>query len=184
VRSEASGTNRDELLIGLSFGLIFGLALHKAGVTDYDVVLRTLLLRDMLVLKVMMTAVIVGAIGIYALRAMGLVRLHIREAAVGSNVIGGLIFGLGFALLGYCPGTAVGAVAAGHLDAFVGGILGMLAGSLLFAQVYPHLKWLFKLGYIGDKTLWQILSVNHWAVVLPVCGVLVVLMWYLETIGR
>jgi uncharacterized membrane protein YedE/YeeE len=176
--------NWDELVTGLGFGLIFGLALQKAGVADYDVILRTLLLEDLLVLKVMMSAVVVGAIGVYAMYSMRWVGLCTVEASVGRSVLGGLIFGVGFGLLGYCPGTMAAATAEGRLDALLGGVIGMLAGSFLFAQLYPSLKRVFSAGYIGDKTIWQALGVNHWVVVLPMCAGIVALLWWVESIGR
>ena len=63
-----------------------------------------------------------------------------QTGLLGSNVIGGLIFGAGFALLGYCPGTVAGAVGTGALDALIGGMVGMLIGAGIFADLYPALK--------------------------------------------
>ncbi len=178
-----STINWNELLAGLSLGLIFGLALQKSGLTDHDVILRTLLLQDLTAAKVLLTTVVVGGVGVYALRSLGLVQLHLREASFGSNVIGGLIFGVGMALLGYLPGTVVGAVGEGRLDALVGGILGMLAGSFLFAQAYPSLQRVLSIGNLGDKTFWQVLRVNPWVVVVVVCGAVIALLFWLESVG-
>ncbi len=184
MNDEPTRADWDELLTGLSFGLVFGLVLHRAGVTNYDVIVGTLLLRDMVVLKVMMTAVVVGAVGVYTLRSLGLVQLHLVEASFGRTVIGGIIFGVGFGLLGYCPGTAVGAAAEGRLDALLGGVVGMLIGSFLFALDYPTIRRLWSLGNIGEKTLWQLLRVDPWVVIVPMCAGIVALLWWLERIGR
>lgn len=172
----------DRLLQGLSLGLLFGLALQKAGVTDYQVMLDTLLLRELTVAKVMLTAVVVGGPGIYALRSAGIIKLEARPAGVGRNVIGGLIFGVGMALLGWCPGTAVGAVGEGRLDALVG-LAGMIVGGMLFAYLYPQVKQVCTLGHIGERTWWQMLGINPWLFLLPVCAALVALMWWFERIG-
>ena len=183
MKTTAPRVDWNELLTGLSFGLIFGLALQKAGVGNYDVIIATLTLQNMLVLKVMMTAVVVGAIGVYFMRSLGWVNLCTIEASVGRTVLGGLVFGIGFGLLGYCPGTAATAIGEGRLDALFGGVLGMLAGSFLFAEAYPALKRVMRFGYIGDKTLWQLLRVNPWTVVLPMSLLILMLLAWLERMG-
>ena len=106
--------NRVQIVLGLLTGIVFGFLLQKGGVTDYGVIIGQLLLTDFTVLKVMLSAVLIGMIGIYAMKSAGLVRLHCRVGSVGATVIGGLIFGAGFAILGYCPGTAAGAVGSGR----------------------------------------------------------------------
>lgn len=104
--------SRLHLFVGLITGIIFGFLLQKGGVTDYDVLIGQLLLKDFTVIKIIITAIITGMIGIYFLKSKGLVKLHPKPGSLGSVVIGGLLFGIGFGLLGYCPGTVAGAV--GH----------------------------------------------------------------------
>ncbi|MGD8649825.1 MAG: YeeE/YedE thiosulfate transporter family protein, partial [Desulfobacterales bacterium] len=99
-----------QLLLGLAIGFCFGFLLQKGGVTRYDVIMGQLLLQDWTVVKVILTAILTGMIGIYLLRIPGLAKLHTWSGSFGSTVIGGLIFGVGFAILGYCPGTLAGAV--------------------------------------------------------------------------
>lgn len=72
----------------------------------------------------MLSAVMVGMVGFHLLKHLGYVQAHAAEGSVGSNVIGGLIFGVSFALLGYCPGTVAGAVGTGAIDALLGGMVG------------------------------------------------------------
>ena len=118
--------NRVQIVLGLLTGIVFGFLLQKGGVTDYGVIIGQLLLTDFTVIKIMLSAVLVGMIGIYAMKSSGLVRLHCRVGSVGATVIGGLIFGAGFAILGYCPGTAAGAVGSGALDAAIGWLVSLL----------------------------------------------------------
>ena len=102
------GHKRTQLLLGLLAGFAFGFLLEKGGVTRYDVILGQLLLRDFTVLKIMLSAAATGMLGVHLLRSLGLARLHPKPGSWGSTAVGGLIFGLGFATLGYCPGTIAG----------------------------------------------------------------------------
>ena len=82
------------LWLGLLFGIIFGFLLQKGGVTKYDVILGQLLLRDFTVLKIMMSAVVVGMPGVFIMRKLGLIEFDIKFGSLGKNVIGGLLFGM------------------------------------------------------------------------------------------
>lgn len=122
-----------QLVLGLLFGLVFGFLLQKSGVARYEVLMGQLLLTDFTVIKVMLTAIVVGMVGVFALRALKLVELHVKPTHYASNIAGGLLFGVGLGVLGYCPGTGVAALGQGNYDA-IAGILGLLVGSYLFAE--------------------------------------------------
>lgn len=128
-----------QLMLGALFGILFGFLLQKGGVAKYHVLMGALLLEDLTVLKVMLTAIIVGSIGIFTLHAFGLVKLHIKPTRYGANIIGGLLFGVGFALMGYCPGTGAAALGQGSWDASAA-VVGVMAGSYLFAEVSGRLN--------------------------------------------
>jgi uncharacterized membrane protein YedE/YeeE len=173
-----------QLLIGFVIGLFFGFFLFISGVTRYDVIIAQLLLTDFTVLKVMLTAVVVGMIGIYAMKSRGMVGLHPKPGSFGSTVIGGIIFGIGFALLGYCPGTAAGATGQGSLDALFGGIVGMIIGAGLFASLYPLLKEkILRKGEFRHLTIPEKLGLNPWVVVIPVAVLITVIFAGLEYLG-
>jgi hypothetical protein len=175
---------RRDLLLGLVFGLAFGFFLQKGGVTNYDVIIGQLLLEDFTVLKIMLAAVIVGMPGVYAMKRLGWVELQPKAGSLGINLVGGLIFGVGFAVLGYCPGTLAGAVGNGYLDALVGGLAGIIVGSDLYAQVYPRVRaGIQRWGDFGDLTLPRWLKVNDWLVVIPAMILLTLLLVWLETAG-
>jgi hypothetical protein len=87
-------------------------------------------------------------------------------------------------VLGYCPGTIVGGIAQGALDALVGGLIGVLFGSWLFAVFYPKLqKPVLLKGDFGEMTLPQLLKVNAWVVVIPAAILLAALLIVLESVG-
>ncbi|MBD3278843.1 MAG: YeeE/YedE family protein [Candidatus Aegiribacteria sp.] len=172
-----------QLVLGLLAGILFGFLLQKGGVTKYGVILSQLLLRDFTVLKVMLSAVIVGSIGIHAMRDMRMITFHPKPTSISSAVIGGLLFGVGFATMGYCPGTLAGATGNGYLDAVAGGA-GVILGAGLFAMIYKRLqKKTLKIGQPKKLTLPEVLGVNSWVVVITGSLLIAALMWWLESMG-
>lgn len=153
------------LIYGLITGIAFGFLLQKGRVLRYDKQLGALLLKDMTIIKFMLSSVLTGMIGVYLLVDMGLAELSIKSTVLGGNVIGGLVFGIGWGLLGYCPGTSAGALAEGRWDA-LWGILGMLAGAALYAEAFPLMKQtVLTWGDFGKITLPGILGINHWVII-------------------
>ena len=173
-----------QLAIGFCLGIFFGFLLQKGGVTRYDVILGQLLLNDFTVVKVMLSAIVVGKMGVHFLKSLAVAELHPSPGSAGSSVVGGLIFGVGFAVLGYCPGTMIGAVGQGSLDALFGGVLGILIGAGLFAEFYPALeKGILRKGDFGELTFPHLLKVNPWWIILPVALGIMGLLFWLETSG-
>ena len=172
------------LFFGLGFGILFGFLLHKGGATKYDVIVNQLLLTDFTVVKIMLFAVATGMIGIYFMKSLGWIKLSLKSGSAGKNVIGALIFGVGFGVLGYCPGTIAGAIGNGYLDAIVGGLAGILLGTWIFALMYPRLKdGIMKKGDFGDITIPGMLKVNDWVVVVPAVVLIVLLLFWIEKAG-
>lgn len=154
------------LIYGLMTGIVFGFLLQKGRVLRYDKQLGALRLQDMTIVKFMFSSVLVGMVGVYLLVDFELAKLSIKTTVLGGNVFGGLLFGVGWGLLGYCPGTSAGALAEGRWDAFWG-ILGMLAGAALFAEAFPFMQQtVLTWGVLGKITLPQVLGVNHWVVII------------------
>ena len=173
-----------QLVIGFVLGILFGFFLQRSGVTHYDTILDQLLLTDFTVVKVMLTAVITGMVGVHAMRSLGWVKLHPKSGSVGKSVVGSLIFGVAFAVLGFCPGTIVGGIAQGALDALFGGLTGILLGSWIFAVIYPKIqKPVLLKGDFGPMTLPQLFKVNAWVVVIPTAVLLTALLVVIELAG-
>jgi uncharacterized membrane protein YedE/YeeE len=161
----------NELIYGFITGIIFGFLLQKGRVIRYDKQIGALLLRDMTIVKFMLTTILVAMVGVYLLVDLGLAKLSLKATIFGGNIVGGLIFGFGWGILGYCPGTQMGGLGEGRWDT-LWGIIGMLVGAALFAEMYPTLKaTVLTWGDFGKITIPQILGVNHWQVI----GVMVVL---------
>lgn len=154
------------LLLGAITGLIFGFLLQKGAVTRYNVIVSQFLFKDFTVLKTMLTAIVVGAVGIYAMKSAGMLSaMHIKPVAIMMNALGGLIFGVGMVLLGYCPGTALAAVGQGSKDAAVG-VAGALVGAAVYAEAYPLIaKTIEPIGAFGKLTLADITHTSPWVVI-------------------
>jgi len=133
------GPSGRKILTATVFGLAFGFLLQKGGVAKYNVLIGQLLLQDFTVVKIMVSAIIVGMVGIFTLNHFAKVNLHLKPTRIGAQMIGGLLFGAGFALLAYCPGTGAAALGQGSWD-FLFGMAGLMAGSYLFAEMSGLLK--------------------------------------------
>lgn len=167
------------LTYGLVTGILFGFLLQKGRVLRYDKQLGALRLLDMTIVKFMLSAVLVGMVGIYLLNDLGLAKLSIKPMIGGGVVIGGLIFGIGWGLLGYCPGTSLGAFGEGRWDS-IWGIVGMLCGAALYAEAYPTVKaTVLTWGDFGKITLPQLLGLSHWFIIpLFIIGGLALFRWF------
>ncbi len=133
-------TSWTEILSGLVAGIIFGFLLRKAHVTRFSVIVKQLLLQDFTVMKVIMTCVISGATGIALLRYFQpSLQLDIGATTFFATIVGGGIFGIGMAVTGYCPGTAIGALADGAKEMKFG-ILGMVTGAAIYAECFEWIQ--------------------------------------------
>lgn len=169
-----------ELTLGLITGILFGVLLQQGRVLRFEKQVGAMLLMDMTILKFMLSAIIVGMIGINFLAGLGVVELKVKGTLVGANLIGGILFGAGWAVMGYCPGTSVGAVGEGRWHA-IWAVLGMLCGGALYAEVYPAMKAsVLTWGDFGKVTLPSALGISPW-VLIPVFAVgFLALFWFFE----
>ena len=171
-----------QLALGLLFGLIFGFLLQKGGVAKYHVLIGVLLLEDFTVIKVMLSAIVVGMVGVFGLYALGLVKLHVKPTRYAANILGGLMFGVGFALLSYCPGTGAAALGQGNFDALAG-VLGLMAGSYLYAESSGLLgRTVLKWGDRGKLMLPELVGLSPATFVLLFAPLLVIVLVILERI--
>lgn len=152
----------DKLLLGLLTGIVFGFLLQKGRAAKYQIIMGQFFLKDWTVVKIMGSAVAVGAIGIYYMRSLGMIHLEIKPAAFAGVIVGAILFGIGLAILGLCPGTTVAACGEGRRDAWVG-FTGMLFGAAAYVVLFPPLQGLVKaLGDWGKVTVPQVTHTSPW----------------------
>lgn len=130
--------NDNGMLSGLLCGILFGYVLENAGFGSPVKLSAQFKLTDWAVFKVMFTAIVVAAVGLWLLRLAGLMppdSIAVPQAALMASAVGGALVGAGFAVGGYCPGTSVAGLFSGRLDALVF-IVGVLLGTTGFAVFY------------------------------------------------
>jgi uncharacterized membrane protein YedE/YeeE len=146
-------TGSAALVAAVLLGALFGVLLHRGGVANYNVIVNQFRFRDFTVLKIMLTAIIVGGLGVLALNSTGLANYHIKSANMLGIVLGAAIFGVGMVVYGYCPGTAIAAAASGSIHGLVG-LLGTVVGGTLYAFSFPWIaKNILPVGALGKVRL-------------------------------
>ena len=164
-----------ELLLGGLTGVAFGALLQQGRVLRYEKQVGAMLFRDMTILKFMLSAIVVGMVGLQVLAGFDVIDFSPKGTLIGANLIGGLLFGAGWAIMGYCPGTAVGAIGEGRWHA-IWALLGMLVGAAVYAEVYPALEeTILTWGNLGKIQLPGVLGVSPWIVIVAFIAVVLLL---------
>jgi uncharacterized membrane protein YedE/YeeE len=156
-----------ETIAPLAIGFAFGALLQKAGLSRYDRIVNVFRLRDLAVLEFLLSALATAAVGIRALQTLGLAaRVPVPATYVAGNLVGGLVFGVGMALSGFCPGTVAAGAGEGRLDYLIPGGLGLFTGAVVYGFGYERvMPALTRLGRAGTVTLADQLHVEPWLVV-------------------
>jgi hypothetical protein len=168
-----------ELAIALGLGFFFGLFLERAGFGSSRKLAAVFYLYDMAVLKVMFSAIVTAAIGLWLLSAIGwldLAEIYLVPTFVLPQFVGGLVLGAGFVIGGYCPGTSVAGMATGRIDAMAYA-LGMLAGLAAYAEVYPAIEAWTKTTALGDATWPDLLGLPRGVIVVLVAVLAAAAFW-------
>lgn len=179
------GKRTSRLMEGLIIGIIFGFLLQKGGVSKYDVLIGQLRLTDFTVIKIILSAIVVTMLGISYLYPKGKIEIKTKAGSLKNASIGGLIFGLGFGILGYCPGTIAAAIGNGYIDALTGGLIGILLGTIIFAMLYSKLKEnnILTTDKFSEVSLFHTFKGNPFKYTIPISILLIFLMYWIEISG-
>ena len=161
------------LVMAFVVGISFGFILERVGFSSARKLVSVFYLRDMAVLKTIFIAIVTAMLGLIYLHRLGLLQwdqVNIEPTYLWPQIAGGILFGVGFVLGGYCPGTCIVAAVSGKLDALAF-IAGALAGIGLFGAGYPVLQRFYLSGSLGVKTLPAVLHIPE-----GIMALLVVLM--------
>lgn len=170
------------LLLAVMIGFFFGLFLERGGLGNPHKLTGVFYLTDFAVPKVMFTAILVAATGLYLLSDLKLLdisRIWIVPTFFWPQIVGGVLFGIGFVVSGYCPGTAVAGLASGQLDALIA-MIGIGIGSLIFAVLYPVLEGFYQSSAMGEATIPGVLGISHWIVLAALFIVAGLMFFFME----
>ena len=175
-----------DIVKALLLGFLFGWALHKAGLTHYARIVNVYRFRDMTVMRFMLTALVVGAVGIQVGLDVGLAEsAPIPPTSALANLVGGVVFGVGMATAGYCPGTVVAEAGEGRLDAWVAGLSGLLVGAMAFGLLQPVvMPPLSRVGSLGRVTVAGLTAASPWLVLLVIAQLVALALNLIGLIGR
>jgi uncharacterized membrane protein YedE/YeeE len=153
-----------DIFLGLFSGMAFGFVIQRTGATDPDKMARAHLMIEPDIPRFMLMAVILSAAGLVGLTLAGTAHTTVLPVSILATGLAGILFGVGWGLCGYCPGTTWAAVGEGRMDA-VFALAGGLAGTALFAHFHPVLiPLLYSPTNLGPVTLTDLLGGN------PVAG--------------
>jgi len=174
------------LLVAGVTGFFFGVFLDRGGLGNPHKLTGVFYFTDFTVPKVMFTAILTAACGLYLLSGLDLMSLDslwIVPTYFWPQITGGVLFGTGFVLSGYCPGTSVAGLASGRLDALVA-MAGIASGSFLFALSYPFIGNFYDSSSMGTVTLPDLTGLDPWAVI-GILGLVALAMFFvMEQVER
>jgi len=165
--------------LALLLGVGFGLCLERAGFGSARKLTAVFYLYDMAVVKVMFTAIVTALAGLFVLSAAGwmdLSELYLEPTNLAAQALGGAVFGAGFIIGGYCPGTSMAALATGRKDGFVFAF-GLLAGVTAYAEFTPGIEAWIEAGSLGELTLPSVTGIGMGGWVLAFIALLAVAGW-------
>lgn len=141
------------ILLGLFSGIAFGFVIQRIGATNAGKMARAHLMIESDIPRFMLAAVVLSAIGLLGLLSAGVGRTMVLPTSIVATGLAAVLFGVGWGLAGYCPGTTWAAVGEGRMDA-VFAMLGGFAGAAFFAQFHEVLiPWLYEPTNLGPITL-------------------------------
>ncbi len=164
---------RGVLVAGFIIGIAFGACLERAGLGSARKLMGQFNLRDLAVFKVMFSAIVTAMLGLFWLSKLGVLdlsRVYLPETFIIPQLVGGAIFGVGFALAGLCPGTSCVAAATGRGDGLVA-MIGMFAGVLAMGAALPTIQRFFTSTARGGFTIPTALGVSDGGVVLAIVAI-------------
>ena len=182
---DALGTSR-AFFLALLIGFGFGFALERAGFSSSRRLAGVFYFTDMAVVKVMFSALITAMLGLSYLVAFGWIQLDqifLMPTIYGAQIVGGLLFGVGFVMGAWCPGTAAAGLAAGRIDALVF-LVGVTGGSILFNELFPVVRSLYGSGTQGTQMVYDTLGMSRNGFILAFTLVAVAAFWLSEWAER
>ena len=142
-------------LLAIGIGVIFGFILERGGFGTSAHIAPVFYFRSTIVPKIMVAAIITTATLIFLGTIFGYVdysQIFIPTTYLWPYLVGGVIFGLGMVMSGWCPGTAVVGIATLKIDALFFA-LGLLVGMFFYFDIYQYIIDFANSGNLGKFTI-------------------------------
>ncbi|NDJ35348.1 MAG: YeeE/YedE family protein [Chloroflexi bacterium] len=142
-------------VIYLVIGFAFGYVLEIAGFGNSTKLAAQFYFKEMTVLKVMFTAIIVAMVLVFGAAAVGLLDynlIYVNPTYLWPGIVGGLLMGVGFIVGGFCPGTSLVSAATGKIDGIFF-VLGVFFGIFLFGETVSLFEGFWNSSFMGRFTL-------------------------------
>lgn len=149
-------------LLAIIIGIFFGYSLQRSGFSDSRKISATFYLKDVDVPVVMFSAISTAAIGLWGMGLIGIIdlsKMYFLSSYLLPEIVAGLIFGVGMAVGGFCPGTSLVSLVTGKIDAMIF-MIGFIIGTLIFGDFYPLWKYFYLSDANGVWHIDQLLNIN------------------------
>jgi len=158
------------MIAAILIGIAFGFTLERAGLGSARKLTGQFYFTDFTVFKVMFSAIVVAMLGAFWLASFGVLDLssvYVPETFLLPQLIGGIVFGIGFVIAGLCPGTSCVAAATGRIDGLAV-VLGMFAGVLGTGLFFGKLAGFYASTPRGTYMLPTVLGASYGVVVFAI----------------
>lgn len=170
-------------VLSILIGVAMGFFIQRVRASSPAMITKNLRLENLSVIKFMALTMAVGMVVVYSISlfAPQILHLDVKPTYVVGVLLGGLVFGVGFGVGGYCPGTSVVGIGEGRKDAIVA-VGGGVVGAVVFTLVYTTLiDPIVKMANYGKITLADVLHVNPFVMALVVATIFIAVIKFLPT---
>lgn len=163
------------IILALLVGFVFGFVLENAGFGNGKIIAGFFYLEDLRVFKMMFTIILTAMILTFLTYYMGFLDIYLVQLSyvfLAPLIVGGLIFGAGMVIGGYCPGTVTVSVATKKVDGIFF-LLGFVVGVIIYAETYTFFKKFTTATYMGKLTLTDVTNIPYgiWVFIVAAVGV-------------
>ena len=173
-------------LVYLGIGFAFGFVLESAGFGDARRLAAQFYFRELVVLKVMFTGIVVAMTLVFLSTSLGLLdydEVWVNPTYLWPGIVGGIIMGLGFIIGGYCPGTSLVSMATLKIDGSFF-VLGVVTGVLIFGDTVAYFNHFWNSSFMGRFTLPEMLGLDTGLVVFLAVLMALAMFWGLGLLSK
>ncbi len=155
-------------------GIVFSVLAYQANLFSSDQILAVGVLKNFKAIQILLFALSISSVAFFIEYSFGIASVNVKPFYLIGIIIGGLLFGIGVGILGYCPGTLEMAIGYGKIDAIFGYLGGLVAGyvyTLIYPSVLPFIGPDYgTINFYSDSLALNVLIVSGFAIALFVAA--------------